>query len=174
MKLITIILCLFCLTKISAEDPGLPGKKERKEISRIFGDDTDYRKVEISREDSCLTSYLKEGDAVFELVMDELVVGYLLSTQTRGRFDLFDYSVIFSEELTVLSMMILVYRSTHGTGVCSKSWLKQFKGYKGEELKLGKDIDSISGATLSASSLVKDIERCYQLMLMLKNRDVIN
>ncbi|MEN8226557.1 MAG: FMN-binding protein [Bacteroidota bacterium] len=174
MRVIAIIFCLFCITRISAEEPGIPGKKERKEISRIFGSETAYRKAEISVDNSILQPYLKQGDAVFELIRNELVLGYLLSTQAKGRFDLFDYSVIFSEELTVLNIMVLVYRSTHGAGICSKSWLKQFKGYSGEELELGKDIDTISGATFSASSMVKDIERCYQLMLMLRDAEVIH
>ena len=71
-------------------------------------------------------------------------------------------------------MMILVYRSTHGAAVCSKKWLKQFNGYSGGKLELGKDIDSVSGATISATSLVKDVERCILLMVALKNAEVIH
>ncbi len=174
MKVITTILCLLCNPWVVAQDQESPGKKERKEISRIFGEETDFRVVQISKERTSLQSYLKDGDAVFEVVQDEQILGYLLSTQAKGRFDLFDYSVIYSDELEVLGMMILVYRSTHGAGVCSKGWLKQFKGYSGGKLTLGKDIDTISGATLSAASLVKDAERCYQLMTVLKNAEIIH
>jgi len=169
MKIFTFILCLYCVTRLSAEDPVTPGKKERKEVARIFGEEVDFRRVPMSWENSELQPYLKQGDVLFEVVREKLISGYLLTTHTKGRYDYFDYSVIFSEELEVLGMMILVYRSTHGAGVCSKGWLKQFKGYTGGNLELGKEIDSISGATLSATSLVKDIQRCYQLMVILKN-----
>ena len=174
MRAIITILCLFCIPGVGAQDQESPGKKEQKEVSRIFGEETNFRMVQFSTERTTLHSLLKEGDAVFEVVQDEQVLGYLLSTQAKGRFDLFDYSVIYSDELEVLSMMILVYRSTHGAGVCSKHWLKQFKGYSGGKLTLGKEIDTISGATLSAASLVRDAERCYQLMAALKNMKVIH
>lgn len=158
---------------LAAEEPAPPGKRERKELSRIFGDETEFRRIHIPEDKQRIYSYLKEGDALLEVVKENRVLGYLFSTQAKGRFDLFDYSVIFSEKLEVLGMMILVYRSNHGAAVCSKKWLKQFKGYSGGKLQLGKNIDSISGATLSASSLVKDVERCYQLMVALKNTEVI-
>ena len=61
-------------------------------------------------------------------------------------------------------MVVTTYRSSHGAGICSKGWLKQFRGYHGEEIRLGKEIDSISGATISASSLVEDIQRGYKQM----------
>jgi len=170
MKFTAFILCMCCFIKISAQDPKLPGKKERKEIIQVFGEEAAIRALEFSKDCEDLQPYLKEGDAVFEVKRDEDILGYLLSTKTKGRFDFFDYSVVYSEKLTVLSMKVLVYRSEHGAGVCSKGWLKQFRGYSGGELKLGKDIDTVSGATFSASSLVKDAERCYRLMTALKNR----
>lgn len=174
MKVFITIFYLFCTIGLLAEEPALPGKRERKELSRIFGEETDFRRIQIPEDKQSLQGYLKEGDAVLEVVKEEQVIGYLLSTQAKGRFDFFDYSVIFSENLEILSMMILVYWSNHGVGVCNKNWLKQFKGYSGGKLQLGKNIDSISGATLSASSLVKDVERCYQLMVALKNTEVIH
>ncbi len=158
---------------LAAEQPVLPGKRERKEVSRIFGEKTEFRRFQIPEDKQDLHRYLKDGDVVLEIVRENQVLGYLLSTQAKGRFDLFDYTVIFSDNLEILSMMILVYRSNHGAAVCSKNWLKQFKGYSGGKLQLGKEIDSISGATFSASSLVKDVERCYQLMVALNNTEVI-
>ncbi len=173
MKVITFVLCLFCISATNAENPSLPGKKEQKQIKRIFGEELDFMKVETSKVSDTLQPFLKNRDAVFVISKDEQVLGYLLTTQAKGRFDLFDYSVIYSDILEVISMKILVYRSSHGAGVCSKGWLKQFKGYSGGTLELGKDIDAISGATFSASSLVKDADRCYHLMAGLIRTKVI-
>jgi Na+-translocating ferredoxin:NAD+ oxidoreductase RnfG subunit len=40
----------------------------------------------------------------------------------------------------------------------SRKWLKQYSGYSGGELKYGKDIQTISGATISANALTRDIQ----------------
>jgi hypothetical protein len=41
----------------------------------------------------------------------------------------------------------------------NKGWLRQFIGITGCELDYGKDIDAISGATISASSLTIEIRK---------------
>jgi len=54
---------------------------------------------------------------------------------------------------------VLVYRSTYGGEIMSRSWLKQFIGKtKGESMEMNKDIDGISGATLSAPSITQGVK----------------
>ena len=60
--------------------------------------------------------------------------------------------------MSVKSIDILEYNSSHGGEIASQKWLKQFVGYDGKPLKYGSDIDAVSGATYSATSLVKDVE----------------
>ena len=82
---------------------------------------------------------------------------YILFTSTKGRFEYFDYAVALTEEGKVGTVKVVKYRSEHGSEVTSKKWLSQFMGYSGEKLEYGKDIQAISGATKSASSLTNDI-----------------
>ena len=86
---------------------------------------------------------------------------YAVFTQAMGRFDLFDYMVLINKQFTVMEVVVLQYRSEHGFEIASKKWLKQFAGYDGRELKYGKDISAISGATISASSLTKNIPELW-------------
>ena len=51
----------------------------------------------------------------------------------------------------------------------AKYWLKQFEGkYNGEQLEFNKDIDSISGATITAPSITAGIKSLSLLMVHLK------
>jgi len=51
------------------------------------------------------------------------------------------------------------YQASYGQEVTSSNWLKQFKNYTGkEELIVGRNIDAISGATISVDVAAFDIE----------------
>lgn len=71
----------------------------------------------------------------------------------------FDYCIYFDKDITVKTVKVTSYRATHGHEVTAKSWLKQFIGFSGkEELRPGKEIDAISGATISVYAITADIE----------------
>jgi hypothetical protein len=51
------------------------------------------------------------------------------------------------------------YEATHGHEITVKSWLNPFIGFDGTKtLRVGKEIDSIAGATISASGITDDIQ----------------
>jgi Na+-translocating ferredoxin:NAD+ oxidoreductase RnfG subunit len=141
---------------------------EKKEASRIFSDGLEINPVHISGHTPVTDSLLKKEDRVFILEQEEAVLGYMLGTSAKGRYDHFDYAVFYSPELEVVGVKVTVYRSTHGAAICQKKWLGQFKGYAGGDLAIGKEIDAISGASISAQSMVDDMQRCFTLMTSLK------
>ncbi|MCK4920537.1 MAG: FMN-binding protein [Bacteroidales bacterium] len=52
------------------------------------------------------------------------------------------------------------YQATHGQEVTSPGWLKQFVGYDGiKSLVVGREIDAISGATISADAITMNLQR---------------
>jgi hypothetical protein len=104
------------------------------------------------------------GLVLYSLYDSEKIAGYLLLTTAKGRYEYFDYCVVYSPELEVIMVSVLTYRSDHGYEICNKSWLKQFSGSRGCDLTYGKEIDAISGATLSATSLTEDIQFLCELM----------
>jgi hypothetical protein len=70
----------------------------------------------------------------------------------------FDYYALLNTQYSILEIKVYNYAATHGQEICSKAWLKQFKGYDGSKhLQYGKDIDAISGATISGIALTEDI-----------------
>lgn len=80
-------------------------------------------------------------------------------------FEYFDYFILFNLDNSVRHVQVFDYRATHGHEVCSRPWLKQFRGYDGEkELRVGKDIDGISGATISVHAITFNIETVSKLL----------
>lgn len=89
----------------------------------------------------------------------DLELGYACFASSRGKNDYFDYMVIFDKDLVIKQVKVLIYRSTYGGEIMSRSWLKQFIGKtNGREMAMDKDIDGISGATLSAPSITQGIK----------------
>jgi hypothetical protein len=71
----------------------------------------------------------------------------------------FDYFVVFDANLAVQQVKVYNYQATHGQEVTNKGWLKQFQGYDGSrQLNVGKNIDAISGATVSVQAITTDIQ----------------
>jgi Na+-translocating ferredoxin:NAD+ oxidoreductase RnfG subunit len=143
-------------------------KKETRFVKAMFSEGAYPKELYVPAQDTSIRSALRDSDRLYLLRLQDQVSGYLLSTSAMGRYDYFDYLLAFNPDLSVLGLTITTYRSSHGAAICQKKWLSQFKGYSGEELRLGKEIDAVSGATISATSLLKDLRRCYQIMIRLK------
>ena len=85
-------------------------------------------------------------------------------TQAKGRYDYFDYLVVVSNHFEVQRVSILKYRSEYGGEIASKKWLRQFENYASGELRYKKEISALSGATISANSLVEDIPKVLKIL----------
>jgi len=80
--------------------------------------------------------------------------------ETSINFDseYFDYLALFDTDGAVVNLKIYNYNATYGYEVCSKFWLKQFKNYDGSKnIEFGKNIDGVSGATVSAEAMTNEI-----------------
>ena len=87
------------------------------------------------------------------------------AANTNGVSEYFDYFMVLNHQGEVQQVKIFNYAATHGYEVTAKGWLKQFIGYSGNnDLEVGKEIDSISGATISVHALTNDVnEKTKQL-----------
>ena len=166
-KFLNLMLCLVSFSVAIGQVSTLT-KKERKEISTVFGGEPMFDYLLLPESNVLSEGLLKEGDQLFQISQGGELSGYLLRTSAKGRYDYFDYNICFTSRLEVMSLLVTVYRSTHGAAICQRKWLSQFEGYSGGQLMLGKEIDAISGASFSAQSMVEDVQRCHALMGELK------
>lgn len=71
----------------------------------------------------------------------------------------FDYVILFNTNKAVQQVKVFNYQATHGQEICSKGWLKQFIGHSySNPLEVNKNIDAISGATISVYAITFDVE----------------
>lgn len=71
----------------------------------------------------------------------------------------FDYIILFDKKPNIQLVKIFNYQATHGHEITARGWLKQFLGFSGRDsLEVGKEIDSISGATISVYAITSDVQ----------------
>lgn len=88
------------------------------------------------------------------------LLGYAFVDEVIGRTEPITYLAAISPEATVVGVDLLTFRETHGYQIERQGWRDQFTGLRlTPDLHLGRAIDSISGATLSARALTRGIRR---------------
>ncbi|MDO9152165.1 MAG: FMN-binding protein [Paludibacter sp.] len=82
-----------------------------------------------------------------------------VTIQANDTDDYLDYFILYDSLKTVRLVKIYKFNSSHGEGVTSQGWLKQFIGHNTQKsLNVGKNIDAIAGATISVNKLTFDIQ----------------
>lgn len=84
---------------------------------------------------------------------------------STGSSEYFDYFILFDHKKTVQTVKVFNYQATHGHEITAKGWLKQFIGHNGsEQLQVDKNIDAISGATISVYAITADVEMKTEIL----------
>jgi len=90
---------------------------------------------------------------------------YALMDNTIGKTMPITFLIIFNENQEVIHSKIIKYREAYGGEIGGEKWLAQFIGMKKDSLyKDGKEIDGITGATLSVKSFTKGIGKLSLLL----------
>lgn len=86
--------------------------------------------------------------------------GWVYLDEVIGKHEYITYAVGIDASGAVRGIEILDYRETKGGAVREAFWRAQFRGKTGaDRLRLGKDIENISGATLSCRNLTDGVRR---------------
>jgi hypothetical protein len=143
-------------------------KQLNKELSKIFNS-FELQLIEIK------TNKISSLEGKYFMIQNkEITIGYLYigrveSCRTgvciapeagvKSISEYFDYFMIFDSIPKIKCVKVFNYAASHGQEVTAKGWLKQFIGYSGDsKLTVGKNVDAISGATVSVAGIVSDIE----------------
>lgn len=88
------------------------------------------------------------------------LLGYFIVDEVYGKHELITYALAINPDGSVKQVEILEYRETRGDEIRDLAWRKQFVNKKADnDLKLGKDILNISGATISCKHITEGIKR---------------
>ncbi len=88
------------------------------------------------------------------------IQGYVFIDNVLGRERPITYAVNIAPDGQVREIEVLVYRENYGAQVKNQAFRRQFVGRKtSDTLTLGQDIQTISGATISARSITFGVKR---------------
>lgn len=142
-----------------------PEKKLNKLIAKIWKD----QPVELTQVD--LPDSLKTViNSVYKITSNGETLGYGCYTTAFGcrvggcaaptnpndSYETFDYMVVYDPSLSILQVDIADYGGQYGYEICRAKWLEQFIGGN-SGFKLNDNIDGITGATVSATFLIDDL-----------------
>lgn len=95
----------------------------------------------------------------------EKLAGRAVLNDDVGKYRPITYLVAVDPAGKVVRVELLVYRESHGGQVRGRGFLEQYEGKgSGDPIRVGKDITSISGATLSARAVSKGVKRTVLLL----------
>lgn len=88
------------------------------------------------------------------------LLGWMMVDNVIGKHEFITYALAVSPGGEVMGLEIMSYRETHGDEVRQADWRSQFFG-KGleDQLRLGRDVSNISGATLSCRNITDGVRR---------------
>lgn len=173
----TILIAIFIgsLVLFIRDDIDYNHKLFDKEVEKLWGFKT-FSKEELQLADS-VAGFKDMNGKFFKLIGENNIklnkyayIGRVNSCRAGGcsisreiepeaETEYFDYFILFDENLNVEMVRIFNYQATHGHEVTAKGWLKQFIGFSGtSSLEVGKNVDGISGATISVYAITYDVQ----------------
>lgn len=139
-------------TRFDVVDAPVPAEV-RAALGEKLGEPFTAEHVEIRR------AFAPDGGA------SETLAGRAVLNDDVGKYRPITYLVAVDPAGTVVRVELLVYRESHGGQVRGRSFLEQYEGKgTGDPIRVGKDITSISGATLSARAVSKGVKRTALLL----------
>ena len=102
---------------------------------------------------------------------NDTTFAYALIDNVLGKSMPITFLVIVNNEGDILASEVIKYREAYGSEVGNKNWLSQFTHFNDTtDFKVGKNIDGISGATISVNSLSKGIQKMAVLFPFIKDK----
>lgn len=137
-------------------------RKMENQLYKIYSKEVTYSELPLA--DSAATN-----NQLFKISSNDTLAGYSIITRALGckiggcdkpsddsiSFEQFYFLTTFDKQKAIKKIRVLEYTADHGYQIASKAWLKQFEG--NENFEVGKNVDAISGATISVNSITKEV-----------------
>ncbi len=108
--------------------------------------------------------YEDKKNTLYELSNSDIKIGYVIDSEVVSRSGPFQIRVTLSNDYVVTEAKVTSYPAQRGRQVQFPSFTDQFKGKgPGDAIRLGRDIDAISGATISSRVMADGVKKSIQL-----------
>ena len=105
------------------------------------------------------------------ITQKDTTIAYALMDNVLGKSMPITFLVIVGIDGRIIISKVIKYREAYGGEVGNKNWLAQFTHFSDtSDFKVGKNIDGISGATISVNSLAKGIQKMAVLFPFIKDK----
>lgn len=97
---------------------------------------------------------------VWRAFAGERPAGWFFVDQVIGKHEFITYALALDPDGAVRGIEVMDYRETYGYEIRNAEWRRQFAGKRnGDALKLGGDIQNVTGATLSCRNVTNGVKR---------------
>lgn len=104
--------------------------------------------------------FVVNADTVFRVTRSDSLLGFAVVRQVKGKDQPITFLVATDAADRLRDIDILVYREPYGGEVAYEAWRRQFRGKSvDDQLQVGRDIRSISGATISVNAVTLGVRR---------------
>ncbi len=108
--------------------------------------------------------FFKDHVYVWKISDTDSLKGYAVLDNVYGKSMPITFLVILNDKGEIKKTLVIKYREAYGGQISSTKWLRQFNSKdKNSNYNIGKDIDGISGATISVNALSKGIKKLVLL-----------
>ncbi len=130
------------------QQPGAPPAKVAASLARLFGPGA---RVDTLHVDSATVLRVSRADSL---------LGFAAVRDVLGKDQPITFLVAVDPTDRLKDVDVLVYREPYGGEVAYEPWRRQFRGKtEGDSLRVGKEIRSISGATISVHAVTLGVRR---------------
>ena len=131
-----------------AQSVAEPPPKVAASVRRIFGSGASATQVAI------------DTNTAYRITRGDSLQGFAVVREVKGKDQPITFLVAIDTADRLRDVDILVYREPYGGEVAYDAWRRQFRGKSSDAaLQVGRDIRTISGATISVNAVTLGVRR---------------
>ncbi len=142
-------------------------------VRRIFPSTTDIAEIPFFISQGARVSGRSDEAKISEIKGPSGLLGYSVESKVVSRSGPFRIRVLLDKQLYVKQASVISYPWDRGRDVRKRAFTSQFEG-KGPEdpIQLGKDIDAMTGATISSRVMAEGVRDTIKLLKLVKEKQL--
>ena len=148
-------------------------------LFHLYPENTDFRmhilkldkQMKKEVENQVKQKFYRDKLYYWTISQDDTTIAYAFLDNVIGKSMPITFMVILNIDGDIINANVIKYREAYGGEVGNKGWLRQFINLNNNSgYNIGKDIDGISGATISVKSMSKGIYKIAALYPLIRNQ----
>ena len=148
-------------------------------LFNLYPEDTDFsmhillldKQVKKKVENKVKQKFFNDKLYYWNITKGDSTMAYAFLDNVIGKSMPITFLVILNMNGNIINTNVIKYREAYGGEVGNTGWLQQFyTRNNNSSYKIGKDIDGISGATISVKSMSKGIQKISVLFPLIRSQ----